>query len=188
MNATGRYLLQARARMATLQEQAAQPPADIQGFARTVLDELALALVMVEAGEQERHSAVAVPASAADAWLEVLQQLSFQEAVLARVPGVIMILEGNGRIRYSSPSVESTLGFSPDTLLGRDAFDMLHPSDRPELRSRLDGLGAQQIMPPLQVRLKCRDGSWAPAEIGARNACDDRLLHGIVMEVQVREG
>jgi hypothetical protein len=40
-------------------------------------------------------------------------------------------------------------------------------------------------MPP---RLKCRDGSWAPAEIGARNARDDRLLHGIVMEMQVREG
>lgn len=44
---------------------------------------------------------------------------------------LIAILDDQHRFRYISPSVISLLGRTPEELIGRDAFDHLHPDDLP---------------------------------------------------------
>jgi PAS domain S-box-containing protein len=44
---------------------------------------------------------------------------------------IITVLSPNGTIRYESPSIQRILGYHPDELVGNNAFDYVHPEDRP---------------------------------------------------------
>src|SRR5690348_14021379 len=46
---------------------------------------------------------------------------------------IISILAADGTIRYESPSIERILGYKPEELIGRNAFDLVHPDDRPRV-------------------------------------------------------
>jgi PAS domain S-box-containing protein len=53
----------------------------------------------------------------------------FFRSVLQHGTDIFTILEADGTIRYVSPSIERVLGYKPEELLGRDAFDYVHPED-----------------------------------------------------------
>jgi PAS domain S-box-containing protein len=42
---------------------------------------------------------------------------------------LITVLEPDGTIRYESPSVERVLGYQPEEMVGKNAFDYIHPDD-----------------------------------------------------------
>lgn len=43
---------------------------------------------------------------------------------------VVIQLDAQGRFEYISPSIGPTLGYAPEDLLGKSAFDRVHPEDR----------------------------------------------------------
>jgi len=47
---------------------------------------------------------------------------------------IIAEIDPRGRILYISPSVQKLLGYRPDELLGRCAFDLIHPEDRKHVK------------------------------------------------------
>jgi PAS domain-containing protein len=42
---------------------------------------------------------------------------------------VVCIIDKNGILTYQSPSFENVLGFGPNELLGKNAFEFIHPED-----------------------------------------------------------
>jgi PAS domain-containing protein len=42
----------------------------------------------------------------------------------------ILVLNRDGVMRYVSPSVKRITGFEPGEMLGKNAFDLIHPDDR----------------------------------------------------------
>src|SRR5262245_9024469 len=73
---------------------------------------------------------------------------------------IITILDGQGIIRFESPSVERVLGYTPKELLGRRAFDLIHPDDV----GKVLALFSQQravpgVAPSIEFRLRHKDGS-----------------------------
>lgn len=55
------------------------------------------------------------------------------EALLRRITDnmldMISLCDGGGIVRYASPSHKSIVGHAPDVLIGRPAFDFVHPDD-----------------------------------------------------------
>ena len=126
--------------------------------------------VVASSATAERELLVAERAAA-------LSQLHKSEALFRALTEysdeLICILDPDGTIRYSSPSIARTLGYSPDETAGKRPTDMVHDDDRQLMldafRDVSTGSGISRTM---CVRLRHKDGSWRHVEGNARN-----LLH-----------
>ncbi len=82
-------------------------------------------------------------------------------SVLANSRELILTLCGDGRVRFTSPSVEATLGWSAPDLLGRSLLMLAHSDDTASLRQRILDAGIQApVSVPLLFRLRHRNGGW----------------------------
>lgn len=95
---------------------------------------------------------------------------------------VITILDIAGTIRYESPSVERVLGYKPEELSGKFAFDLVHSDDRPRLLDVFNGaIQTRELSAPLEVRCRHKDGSWRVLEGMVQNFLDDPAVQGVVV-------
>ena len=51
---------------------------------------------------------------------------------------VLTVLRPDGEILYESPALERVLGYKPDDLTGKNAFDYIHPDDLPAVLHELE--------------------------------------------------
>ncbi len=78
---------------------------------------------------------------------------------------VIALLDMNGAFVYASPSVERTLGYTPEELLGQKALGLLHPDDLRSMTPLRDVLITQpEAIRTAEFRLRRKDGSWRAFE------------------------
>lgn len=95
---------------------------------------------------------------------------------------VVTVLDARGRIRFESPSVERVLGYAPRELLGRDAFDLVHPDDAPRTREALAlAIRTPGVAINLEYRFRHRDGSWRTLESVGRNLLQAPTVRGVVV-------
>ncbi|KAF0217726.1 MAG: PAS/PAC sensor signal transduction histidine [Geobacteraceae bacterium] len=95
---------------------------------------------------------------------------------------VITILDTRGSIRFQSPSIERVLGYDQEELIGRSAFELIHPDDR----GRAVEVFNQAILNPQQTltvefRFLHKDGSWRILEGLGKKLPDKGDGEGIVV-------
>ena len=95
------------------------------------------------------------------------------------------LIDGTGVVLWASPGVEDMLGWQPDTLVGTNAFDLVHPDDLAAALQRF----AESLQPeqpdPIELRLAHADGRWMPIEVAAAlwpSADDDGF--GLVLNLR----
>jgi signal transduction histidine kinase len=97
-------------------------------------------------------------------------------ALLDRPADCVLELAPDGTVRSATPAVAGLAGVGPAALAGTDAFDLLHPADRPAARALFDDLLATGGERRLEVRMSDRgalaDGAAAAAD-GVLVAPDD---------------
>ena len=103
--------------------------------------------------------------------------------LLANISDVISVLDADGGLRYSSPSVERVYGYKegewPES---RHIFDTVHPDDRQRIFELWEGsVSTPGEFRPLEIRLRKGDGSWIYTEVIANNLLDDPSVNGIVV-------
>ena len=103
--------------------------------------------------------------------------------LLANISDVISVLDADGGLRYSSPSVERVYGYKegewPES---RHIFDTVHPDDRQRIIELWEGsVSTPGEFRPLEIRLRKGDGSWIYTEVIANNLLDDPSVNGIVV-------
>ena len=87
-----------------------------------------------------------------------------------------------GRYLYVSPSVTAVTGWSPEELLGRSCFDVIHPDDADALIAELAGAALGRRVVTIDYRLGCRDGGYVWVESSCRWVAD---LNGTgIVEIQ----
>ncbi len=95
---------------------------------------------------------------------------------------VITILDPDGTVRYESPTLERVLGYIAEELVGRNAFDFVHPEDRDHALAALQRrLGIPGMGPSLEIRFRHRDGSWRWLEVRINNLLADPHIAGLVI-------
>ncbi|HVM97578.1 MAG TPA: PAS domain S-box protein, partial [Candidatus Acidoferrales bacterium] len=102
--------------------------------------------------------------------------------LIENVTDLVAILEADGKIRYVSPSHEAVLGHRPVDLVGKNAFDFVHPDDRDTLFEKfVRGIAEAQSTDTGEFRYRCADGTWRVVEGVGRNLLSDPVICGIVV-------
>jgi PAS domain S-box-containing protein len=107
-------------------------------------------------------------------------------ALIENSRDLITVLDSDGTRTYCAPSAERVLGYDPDELVGRDAFELVHPDDRAATREAFeellaDGCGAQTR---IEYRARHVDGSWRTFEAVCVNLVDDPTVGGVVVNAR----
>lgn len=99
---------------------------------------------------------------------------------------ITVIDPADGTIVFEGPSTKSVLGYRPSELVGRQIFDLVHPSDLSEVREYLSCVTWDGGMsPPVEHRLRHKDRSWKLVETKARPINDPQF--GAAIAVTSRE-
>lgn len=95
---------------------------------------------------------------------------------------MITVLDADGGILFISPAVRRMLGYDPADLLGTQVFDLAHPDDAARLRRAFaESVRSGERSPPLEARLRHRDGSWRLLESVGESLLADPAVAGVVV-------
>ncbi|SDJ42193.1 histidine kinase N-terminal 7TM domain-containing protein [Natronorubrum texcoconense] len=130
--------------------------------------------------------------SADEIRLLLLRDVTEQHAVEQRYQSfienasdLITMVDDRGIIRYQSPSCTTVLGFAPSELVGRSAFELVHPDDRTQLVEQFrNGLDASIAVDRAEYRLRTADGDWRDVETIGSNLLEDPFVEGVVLNTR----
>ena len=107
-------------------------------------------------------------------------------ALIENSSDFMTIVDARGTITYASPNVERILGYEPSEVLGRDIREFLRPDDLTVALTKLapaaSAVGASNNSAELRYRHK--NGNWLLLETIAKNALDDPLIGGIIINAR----
>lgn len=103
-------------------------------------------------------------------------------SLIEHASDIISILEADGTIRYESPAIEQVLGYKAEEMVGRNAFEFVHPDDL----IRLKQLYAEGLREPGTTQTDCyryrhKNGSWRAFESTGTNLLTHPSVHGIII-------
>lgn len=107
-------------------------------------------------------------------------------AMIENASDLILVLDPDGVVHYSSPSVEKNLGYLPVDLCGSTLWQWLHPQDQPKVTHLFAEVIADNnfVAMPLEVRWRHQDGSWCTLEAIAQQFSDTTGFSGIVVNAR----
>jgi PAS domain S-box-containing protein len=95
---------------------------------------------------------------------------------------VIAVLRPDGVILFLSPSSERVLGYPPDEMIGRNAFDFVHPEERDRMVARMKEARSGSARPlNVSFRFLSADGDWRVLEAYGKNLTDLPEVGGVVI-------
>jgi PAS domain S-box-containing protein len=101
-------------------------------------------------------------------------------SLIERSLDLITILQPDGRVVYESPALETLLGYRPEEMVGRNAFDIVHPDDGPVVAAAMDELRGDTGTAGVLLRCRHKNGTWRYIEGSIANMLDDPAVRGIV--------
>jgi PAS domain S-box-containing protein len=95
------------------------------------------------------------------------------------------VLDAGGKFTYASPAIGRVLGFCPETVVGTNVLDLVHPDDLPRARAVLAGaLDHPNRIVAAQIRFRHLDGSWRTLAGNGKNLLAHKAVQGIVINLR----
>ncbi len=128
-------------------------------------------IVIIEAAESERRRSEEA----------LIEHGKLLQAFVENSLDNVAVLNGDGTIRYHSPSLGHVLGYDPKTQTSQSALDFLHPDELPIAEKFLNQLSANHDSPVYyEFRAKHGDGTWHTVEVVLRSFLNDPIVGGIL--------
>jgi PAS domain S-box-containing protein len=103
-------------------------------------------------------------------------------ALVQNAHDIVTIHAPDGRITYQSPALERLLGYTPESLVGRNPLEFVHPQDVGTVRQGLERVAEGSTTGiPTEYRVKRADGTWAHVESVGVNLSAHPGIEGLVM-------
>ena len=97
----------------------------------------------------------------------------------------IVIVDQTGMMIYQSPSSLRIVGYTPEELEGRNAFDFVHPDDAPAVAAELGKTFATPgYTGHVEYRFRHRDGAWRYLEAFGQTLNPDTADEGVVANIR----
>jgi PAS domain S-box-containing protein len=97
----------------------------------------------------------------------------------------VALLDADGTVTYASPGVTQVTGRAPNELVGRNAFELVHPAD---LVAALGHVSEFHAAPGATMggRARCRhtDGTWRRADVTCTNRLDEPDVEAVVVHIR----
>ncbi|MGZ6971405.1 MAG: PAS domain S-box protein, partial [Thermoanaerobaculia bacterium] len=95
------------------------------------------------------------------------------------------VLDPDGCVRYTSPSVERILGYKPEELAGRSVFELIHEEDRKNAEARFHQVLAEGTrIETIEIRFKHRDGSWRTISVIGKSLLPETGMTGLILNAR----
>lgn len=106
-------------------------------------------------------------------------------ALVRNLSDAIVIVDAEGVRRYVSPASKSILGYEPEELVGRSAFEIMHPDDIDRVTVFLRELRAKPGQTAeIDLRARHRDGSWRILRCTCQNLLHEPAIAGVVVNTR----
>jgi two-component system cell cycle sensor histidine kinase/response regulator CckA len=103
-------------------------------------------------------------------------------SLIENASDIVTILGDDGIIRYTSPSVERLLGYQTSDLLGRNAFEFIHPDDlSPVMEAIADAIERPGTPQTATFRFRHVDGAWRVLESIGQAKLDQPNSYSVVV-------
>jgi PAS domain S-box-containing protein len=110
------------------------------------------------------------------------QSAAHFRALVEQALDFVVVLTGDGIIRYESPAMARLLGYTPEERVGRNGFEHVHPEDLPQVREAFTRvLQHPGATASLEFRIRHKDGSWRTLEAVGANLLADPAVAGVVI-------
>ena len=98
---------------------------------------------------------------------------------------IIIVVDGEWRIRYASPSVKTICGYEVEEVMGRPARDFVHPDDLPAMERAFNALReAPGKTITAALRYRCKEGNWRVLESLSTNLIEDPSIQGVIVNLR----
>ncbi len=111
----------------------------------------------------------------------------YARVLMEHVSDVLVVMNDEGFLHYTSPSVERMLGFTPEELIGQNCFDLVHPGDLLTARAAFNDAVQKPGLagPPVEIRTRHKDGYWCETEAIGKCLPDD--IGQLVLVISLRD-
>ncbi len=101
--------------------------------------------------------------------------------MIANIGDVIAIVDQHGINRYKSANVERLFGWTPEELVGKSTWDIIHPDDVPPLQEFFSQfLERPDAVETTECRYQCKDGQYRWIEFTGTNLFHDPDINGLL--------
>jgi diguanylate cyclase (GGDEF)-like protein/PAS domain S-box-containing protein len=98
---------------------------------------------------------------------------------------IITIIDGEGLVRYASPSAERLMGYKSEDWLNTNIMSLVHPDDLERSSASLAAvLGEAGVHPAMTLRIRAMDDTWRYLEVTANNLLDVPAIGGVVFNAR----
>ena len=106
----------------------------------------------------------------------------YYRSLIDNAPDMVLILNADGTVRYGSPSIERTYGFTSKEMMGKSAFKFIHPDDAQHIIDVFsEGIHVPGYTATLEFRVLHKDGSYRYVEATGQNLLDNPSVEGVVV-------
>ena len=105
-------------------------------------------------------------------------------ALVQNSSDIIAVLDADGTKRYVAPSSERVLGYGPEEWLGSNMLEDVHPDEVEGAKAVIGELleDSGSVTPPLELRMRHKDGSWRYLEKTLTNLLEVPSVGGLVRQ------
>ena len=111
---------------------------------------------------------------------EIFRNQKKFQALVQEGSDLVGILGTDGVYSFVSNTTENILGYKPSFLVGKNAFDFIHPEDKERVLDEFSELEEKKHVRINNFRFKDAAGKWRWVETFASNFLDDPYVEGIV--------
>lgn len=118
------------------------------------------------------------------------QQLTLEQSerkhktLVEKASDLICISDEEGRYTFVSESYKRILGYAPEYLLGRIAFELIHPEDLEWVQKEFAQIEKEPLVQISAYRFRNAEGHWRWLETIVTDLREDPLIKGIVLNTR----
>ena len=145
-----------------------------------------ISLCISNAGSiRERDEALEESIDTVSALEEAKLSLSKSEqwfrTLVAKSSDLIVVIDDQARFSYTNPVVDRLFGYEPNSQIGRNIFELIHPDDHSLAEAAFAAtLDVDSPDQPVVLRFLSSSGEWRFVEGVLTNCLLDEAIHGVV--------
>jgi PAS domain S-box-containing protein len=106
----------------------------------------------------------------------------FYRSLIANTRDGMLIMNENMQLIFASPSLKNLLGYEVEEVIGKNAFDFIHPDDRDAAMKPFQNETKRTAdINSIVIRLLKRNGEWLWCMVRSYNLIDNPDVNGVVI-------
>lgn len=106
----------------------------------------------------------------------------FYKSVVEDGSDIIFIVTYEGEILYHNNSVKETLGYKPNSLVGKNFFDFILPEALPALKKKYKVSTRQRYSEAIEFQFLCMDSTYKYLEFNSINLKHKEEIEGLILD------